>query len=246
MDWHQAIEAVAPYVVRISTPGCSGTGWLVSRSEIGPVCGIATAAHVVQHADAWDEPIRIDHPVSGTSIMLKADERVVLLESDLDTAAVVCDAATIDFPAELLNLIEIDNSYKAGVSIGWLGFPAVAPSIMCFFSGCVSAVLAEEGSYLVDGVAINGVSGGPAFVADESGLDVFGVVSAYIPNRSTGDVLPGLAVVRHVSQFHELIDQMHSLDEARQKEAAMAGGAGPPAGQEPYQTDRAERQELDL
>ncbi len=45
-----------------------------------------------------------------------------------------------------------------------------------------------------------------------------GVVSAYVPNRATGDVLPGLSVVRDVSQFHELAPTFASLDQAREAE----------------------------
>ena len=47
---------------------------------------------------------------------------------------------------------------------------------------------------------------------------VIGVVSAYVPNRATGDVLPGLSVVRDVTQFHELAPTFASLDQARDAE----------------------------
>ena len=73
---------------------------------------------------------------------------------------------------------------------------------------------AEE-AYLVDGVAINGVSGGPAFIPEKM---LIGVVAAYIPNRATGEPLPGLAVVRGVGQFHEVAESFRSLDEAKAQE----------------------------
>jgi hypothetical protein len=44
------------------------------------------------------------------------------------------------------------------------------------------------------------------------------VVSAYVPNRATGEVLPGLSVVRDVTQFHELAPSFASLDQAREAE----------------------------
>lgn len=71
-------------------------------------------------------------------------------------------------------------------------------------------------------MAINGVSGGPAMhmaVVDEQLVVVIvGVVSAYMPNRATGEVLPGLSVVRDVSQFHELAPTFASIDQARSAE----------------------------
>jgi hypothetical protein len=44
LEWYKAIEVVKPHVVRIMTPEGSGTGFLVSHSQNGPVCAIATAA----------------------------------------------------------------------------------------------------------------------------------------------------------------------------------------------------------
>ena len=45
-----------------------------------------------------------------------------------------------------------------------------------------------------------------------------GVVSAYIPNRATGEPLPGLAVVRGVNKYHELTEEFKTLDEAKAQE----------------------------
>ncbi|HVO45571.1 MAG TPA: hypothetical protein VMT29_04480, partial [Steroidobacteraceae bacterium] len=72
-----------------------------------------------------------------------------------------------------------------------------------------------ESTYLVDGVAINGVSGGPAFSCAVGSVQMIGLVSAYIPNRATGEVLPGVAVVRDVSEFHSVSDNFRSMDEAK-------------------------------
>jgi hypothetical protein len=220
MDWYEAIELVTPYVVRILTPGGSETGWLMSRSGTTSLCGVATAAHVIDHAHEWDEPIRIVHPASGGSVLLKPDERAVLqLEPTHDSAAVVFAQGNLHFPEEPLSLIGRDEHYKPGVELGWLGFPAMAPSEMCFFSGRVSAFVDDECCYLVDGVAINGVSGGPAFVAEGRNLDMAGIVSAYLPNRAPGESLPGLAMVRDVTEFHDLTARFRSLDEAKDEES---------------------------
>lgn len=218
MDWYQAIELVTPYVVRILTPGGSGTGWLVSPSGKTGLCGVATAAHVIEHAHAWEEPIRIDHPASGGSVLLKPDQRAVQLEQTHDSAAIVFPQGALDLPVKPLALFARDKHYKPGIELGWLGFPAMAPLEMCFFSGRVSAFLDEFGCYLVDGVAINGVSGGPAFVSEDERLDMVGVVTAYIPNRALGEALPGLAMVRDVREFHDWTASLRSLGEAKNEE----------------------------
>jgi len=82
---------------------------------------------------------------------------------------------------------------------------------------------------LVDGVAINGVSGGPA-LSTMGGLFLMGVVSAYIPNRATGETLPGLGMVRDVVQLQGLMDTIHSLDEAKAEETPASDP--PPSSQD--------------
>ena len=77
----------------------------------------------------------------------------------------------------------------------------------------------------MDGVAINGVSGGPAFhltTVENMPVIIMGVMSAYVPNRATGEVLPGLSVVRGVAQFHELLPTFESLDQAKSQESPPA------------------------
>ena len=85
------------------------------------------------------------------------------------------------------------------------------------------AWLQEELAYLVDGVAINGVSGGPAFFFLQEGtvLSLMGLALSVIPNRATGDVLPGLAVARHIFPFHDLIERFRSQEEAKQEETPL-------------------------
>jgi hypothetical protein len=59
------------------------------------------------------------------------------------------------------------------------------------------------------------VSGGVVFFLGSNEPVVVGVVSAYVPNRSTGEALPGLAIARDVSYFHEQATTFASMDEAR-------------------------------
>lgn len=212
-EWHSIVELVTPYVVRIWTPQGSGTGFFVSVSKSTPLCAVATAAHVIAHAHYWEEPLRIEHLASGKTLLLRQPDRAINIDDTKDTAAITFERGELAFPTEMLPLTDKDKYFKAGVEIGWLGYPAIPRANLCFFSGRISAWIQEEGAYLVDGVAINGVSGGPAFTLWD-GM-VAGVVSSYIPNRNTGEVLPGLAVIRAVSQFHEVAETFRSIDEAK-------------------------------
>ena len=215
-EWHNIIDIVTPHVVRIWTPQGSGTGFLVSLSKSTSLCAIATAAHVIAHAHYWEEPLRIEHLASAKTLLLRQPDRAINLDSIKDTAAITFERRDLALPDEILPLTEKDKHFKAGVEIGWLGYPAIPRASLCFFSGRVSAWVEAEDAYLVDGVAINGVSGGPAFTL--WGGMLAGVVSAYIPNRNAGEALPGLAVVRGVNQFHEVADSFRSLDEAKATE----------------------------
>ncbi len=223
LSWSDAVEIIVPHMVRISTPSGSGTGFMISNGKNNAICGIATAAHVLDHAHYWEEPIRVDHVSSGKSVVVRRDERAVMLDAARDTAALLFGRGDLPFPADPLPLSPKDMFLKVGNDIAWLGFPAIPTASLCFFTGNVSAWIQDQSAYLVDGVAINGVSGGPAFhVAAAKGnqhLVVMGVVSAYVPNRATGEVLPGLSVVRDVAQFHELAPRFASLDQARSAES---------------------------
>jgi hypothetical protein len=234
IQWYEAVEAIQPHVVRISTPQSSGTGFLISNGKNTAIAGVATAAHVVHHAHFWEEPIRIEH--LSKSLVVRHNERGIFLDPNKDTAAILFNGAELQFPPDPPPLVPKGKSLKVGIQIGWLGFPAIPSADLCFFTGNISAWVEAQLAYLVDGVAINGVSGGPAFCT-LAGLPpvVLGVVSAYMPNRATGEVLPGLSVVRDVSQFHELAPTIASLDQAR-KAAPPAQPPPSPVADPPGQT----------
>jgi hypothetical protein len=221
MPWNKVYEAIELYVVRIATPSGSGTGFLVSRTN-GNLIAIATAAHVLNHAHYWEQPIRIKHFATGKSVLLRQPDRAVFLEEDRDTAALVFDVGELELPSTPPLLSPEGKYLKVGLELAWVGSPdspAVASVNLCFFSGRVSAHRTDKHTYLVDGVAINGVSGGPAFWNGGNRLSVIGVVSAYIPNRASGIVLPGLSIIRDVSQFHDITKKFESLDKARSKQS---------------------------
>ncbi|MCL4475861.1 MAG: serine protease [Nitrospirae bacterium] len=237
ISWHEAVELINPYVVRIWTPQGSGTGFVVSTSKATPLCAIATAAHVINHAHYWEEPLRIEHSASGKTVLLRPAERAINVQPGDDTAAIIFERSELTLPDNALSLTPKGKYFKPGVEIGWLGYPAIPRASLCFFSGRISAWIDGESAYLVDGVAINGVSGGPAFV-DASML--IGVVSAYIPNRATGEPLPGLAVIRSVNQFHDIVERFSSIDQAKAEETPPGEAPPVPAheGENPAQGPR--------
>lgn len=229
IDWPDAVAQLEPYVVKISSPRGSGTGFVLSMSPSSGLMVVATAAHVIDNAHYWEEPIRIHHPSSNGTVMLRAAQRAIFLEEGLDTAAIIFAKDVLPLPSSMLELPPEEKHLKVGFEIGWLGFPAVAPNQLSFFSGRISSWVEQPNRYLVDGVAINGVSGGPAFfLKGGTGMVVIGVVSAYIPNRATGETLPGVCVVRDVQQFQDLAKKFANVAEAKQEETVPSDPPPPP------------------
>jgi hypothetical protein len=216
MNWELAIDEVRPHVVKIETPAGWGTGFLAFYNHDGSWCGIATAAHVVSHADDWQEPIKILNEASAPRF-LKSDERVIFRDNDNDSAVVLFLKGDLQLPEIPIALSPMDHPGKVGigVDVGWLGFPAIEPHTMCFFAGTVSAQQVYRKTYLIDGVAINGVSGGPVFhCPDLNTIRIIGCVSAYHANRATGEALPGLLRAQDVAHFRGVAEQIKSIDDA--------------------------------
>jgi hypothetical protein len=217
LEWQNAIQIIKPLVVKIETPQGWGTGFLLSYSTSGNLCAVATAAHVISKSYHWEQPIKVTHYESGQTVMLHEADRAIYLDEAKDTAAIVFGKRDMPFPARTLPLRPEGRILKIGNEIGWIGFPVIAPRNLCFFSGRASSWLEKQNAYLVDGVAINGVSGGPSFFVSGKRMSVIGVVSAYRPNRATGETLPGLCVVADVAQFLGVVKRLKSLEEAREE-----------------------------
>lgn len=207
MNWHTHVETVKPHLVRIETPDTLGTGFLIHRAE--GTFGVATAAHVVRNARAWEQCITIHHGAFAAACVLAPPNRVVALHPELDSAYVSGELPELkndSFPEEPIEHIPFRAAVHPGVEIGWLGYPSMIHDTPCFFSGHVSAYV--EGRYFIDGVAIQGVSGGPAFHygrgtgRPETRVRILGSVSAYRPG---GDALPGLLVADNCTQWPEVI-----------------------------------------
>lgn len=214
LEWYEAVDILTPRMVRIATPVGTGSGFLLPWPSKSGLCAVATAAHVVDHAFYWEQPIRLDHSESGASVLVRQEQRAIFSNAALDTAVIVFESGNIQPPEGNLEFVPEEKYLRVGNEVGWLGFPAITPSL-CFFSGRISAWRQSEQAYLIDGVAINGVSGGVVFSLGVDEPRVVGVVSAYVPNRATGEVLPGLAIARDVSYLHQQATNFASLDEAR-------------------------------
>jgi len=220
MNWNAVVNKVLPYIFKIETPDGFGTGFLCLYNQDKTICGIATANHVIDHADDWQQPIRLVHHLSGEELFIKESDRVIYQDLRRDSAVILFSVSEFDLPKETIPLFPSDKSIDLGVDIGWLGFPSIDPYTACFFCGNVSAHKNRQNAYLIDGVAINGVSGGPVMYRDDvEGVKIVGTVSAYKANRSGGQTLPGLLVSQDVSHFHDVIKRVRSIDEAKRDKA---------------------------
>jgi Trypsin-like peptidase domain len=217
MNWGEAIKGTSPHIVRIETPTGYGTGFLSFYNYDKSWCGIATAAHVVRHAEEWQEPIKIRNE-NSMRFLKGADDRVIFVDYTTDSAVVLFLKGDLQLPEVPVALMPVDQPCSIGADIGWLGYPVIEPNTLCFFAGTVSARQTTTKAYLIDGVAINGVSGGPVFHCPTPGeAQVIGSVSAYHANRATGEALPGLLRAQDVSHFHGVADHIRSIDEANAK-----------------------------
>jgi hypothetical protein len=224
MSWDEVVQRVLPSVVKIETPAGHGTGFLCFYNDTRTFCGIATAHHVVERADQWQQPIRINHYHSNTTVFLKESDRVIWVDKTKDSAIILIATGQLNFPEAPIQLLPIERRLPIGREVGWLGYPAIAAYTACFFSGNVSALEDWRNAYLIDGVAINGVSGGPVIYSDPTdGVQIVGSISAYRANRATGEVLPGLSIAQDVSHFQAMAAAVRTIDEAtRQREALDA------------------------
>src|SRR4030042_3189468 len=100
MEWQEAFEIISSYIVKISSPDVLGTGFLVAYSKNKQLCGIATAAHVVNQANHWGQPIRIQHHRSKDSILLNDEKRAILMDESLDTAIIIAPSKYFNFPEQ--------------------------------------------------------------------------------------------------------------------------------------------------
>jgi hypothetical protein len=197
LRWDEAVDRVSRCVFRIYAGTSAGTGFVVSigrNAKTGDsYATIATAWHVIEPLIGTSEDLKIES-VDGKTVFSSAADQVgfySLGEPRFDSGLIVLRTGVpLVNVGELLPLPPPDSILARGAEIGWLGFPGITWPELCFFHGHISGYLNDPPTYLVDGVAINGVSGGPAF---DSRAHLIGLVSAYLPNRlDPSTTLPGL------------------------------------------------------
>jgi Trypsin-like peptidase domain len=195
-----------------------GTGFLFAHNKDSSVAAITTASYVVVTALDWRQPVKIWHPRSKKTVYLEQDDRAAWVDRKHDAATILVTSKIFKFPPDVLPLVPERKIKRIGSEVAWLGFPHLEKSKICFFSGAISAHVGAGDSYLIDGVAINGVSGGPVF--DDAGKtpQLVGVVSAYVASRRWGESLPGLLQAQDLTPFHDTIKRLKSIDEAIEQE----------------------------
>jgi hypothetical protein len=169
---------------------------------------MATALHVVEGVLGNDKPIELIR--SDGSIISKCAAGPLVI---FPVGHPECDSALIMVPTrepllepEQLCAMPLETMAARGTAVGWLGYPGFVYPELCFFQGSISGYLERPPVYLIDGVAINGVSGGPAF--DESGL-IVGLVSAYLPNEiDSSRTLPGLMIATSMNLIRFWMQEM--------------------------------------
>jgi len=182
-----------------------------------------TAWHVFKDlADSDDELTLVS---SDRNLTLDSDKHPIAFmpvgDNVFDTGLIVVRTEDPIFSAsDLLPTMPCELALECGAELGWLGFPGLAEPELCFFHGYVSGHIspfADGGgpeTYLVDGVGVNGVSGGPAFT--KRGLLV-GIISAYIPNRvDSHTTLPGLMAVVPINAISYWLDRPNELPDFEQ------------------------------
>jgi hypothetical protein len=167
---------------------------LGTEKETSLNCAIlATADHVLAASVDTAEKVRLVSADRQKVFDADMDEiRVQPLGSKAhDTMLVLLKSKKPILEQEkLLPMLRWDLVMPKGAPIGWMGYPGITEPELCFFHVHVSGFVNEPPTYLIDGVAVNGVSGGPAF---DNRSHLVGLVSAYIPNRiNAHTTLPGL------------------------------------------------------
>lgn len=200
LPWDKVVDRVEKCLYRVYAGQSAGTCFLISlgftQDKSKAYAMFATAWHVVKDMVGSTNDIQL---VSADKKKV-FDSRTDLigfapLGSELfDTALIIAKTGEpLVAESELLPFLPPDAMLARGAEIGWLGFPGLVDPEPCFFHGYISGYLNDPPTYLVDGVAINGASGGPAF---DNRAHLIGLVSAYIPNRlDENTILPGMTAL---------------------------------------------------
>ena len=200
--WDEAVRQVSGQVVKVVTEKGWGTGFIAAGSD--ELRTVATAYHVMK--SAYGKQLTI---VSGRREFtygngLPGRTFLTARIGKLDAVTVILlhrEPPAMPMPAVPI-LERHEPPLTVGMEVGWLGFPCIADGL-CFFSGRVSAIV-DDDHFFVDGTAIHGVSGGPAFCITDDGPRIVGSITAYLPNHVEDGPLPGLSWVTHAAAHRDI------------------------------------------
>jgi hypothetical protein len=219
---YEVAERVAKATFRVYTSRSMGTAFLLmlgKGKDGGYSAVLATAWHVVEDV-VRGTTLRVCDQF-GKEIARSQDRNITVIQigKGLDSAVVVITSKDEIFSQDLLlPLVPFDAQLRVGTEIGWMGYPGIVEPELCFFQGHVAGSLKNPYGYLVDGVAINGVSGGPVF---DDRCQLAGLVSAYLPNRIDLDTtLPGVSwmvPLNYIFIWAQKTLKLHSLDHPEQR-----------------------------
>lgn len=157
MPWFEVVERFGNYTFRIYTDSAMGTGFLVMvGSAMGHIAALATAWHVVKKAETGTSLRICNRNDNEVARSLGGNMAVMEVENGLDSALVVIKTKAEIFPQDLL-------LPQLPADVGWMSYPGTVEPELCFFHSHIAGTLKKPPIYFVDGVATNGVSGGPVF-----------------------------------------------------------------------------------
>ena len=209
LPWHEASARVAEATFRVYTPNAMGTAFLFSagkRKEGGHIAMLATAWHVVDQSPSG-MTIRICDQYDREVVVSKSGNIAVIeVSKEFDVAIIAVMSTDEIFPEKtLLPILPSDFELKRGAEVGWLGYPGILNPALCFFQGHVAGMVrVPRVGYLIDGVVIRGVSGGPIF---DDRCHIAGLVSAYFYDsiEDTTVTLPGVSFMVPISFITEWV-----------------------------------------
>ena len=236
-QWSDHIRKVAQQIVKIETDFGSGTGFVHFVRKQGACC-IATAMHVLEGALKDHSPICV-YLNSGRFIFGENASTVVIAQADgIDSASLCFISKEVPKPVVPTISPKERTQIIIGMEVGWLGYPGLegVADRLCFFSGRISAIDESNHRYLLDGTAIPGVSGGPAFCEIREGLRIIGKVVHYIPVSAKSDsgkeiFIPGLAGIVDVAGQNAIEDALSKLPEQKQISFTFSYDACPKCGE---------------
>ena len=209
--WVTAVERVSKPVFRLEADPHCGSSVAISCAQSPKLPGyalmLATANHVVK--DRNPQSILRLTSADGSIVLTSEENRIVVVPPSLpeyDIALVIVRSSRpVIQPTDLLPLLDQQFYPPRGAELGWLGFPIITWPELCFFRGSLSGYVHDPPGYLIDGVSIHGVSGGPAFNMDG---DIFAVVQSCLPNSTKQPLtLPGLMGAVPVANLDQWMSQ---------------------------------------